>query len=202
MTNFLDIYTLKRLCVNSPRIHGNGFIQLDIGENYRVNFWGHKDIPKQDVDTSIHDHEFDFISVILKGYLLNTKYDKVIGNTHKVYVPKISEGHNTKLIYTKTDTAIRESEVEQIFFVDILDLKTKKSYYMLAGELHQTQAFKPAVTLMKKIPKPSFIKKHSATVLVKAGERPDNKFDRHSYENDFIWDLIEKIINHTEVNIQ
>lgn len=201
MGSFLDMDTLLGLAIEDPRVHGNGFIQLDLGENYRVNFWGHKDIPKQEVDTGIHDHAYDFISCILKGSIFNTRYEKEIGKTHKVYVPQVAEGHDTKLIDTKTTTAIRESQVEHICFDDIPDCLTTKSYYMLAGELHKTEAFEPAVTLMKKIPKPKFIQKHSASVLVKWGERPDNQFDRHAFNHDDTWALIETIIKHEGLKV-
>jgi hypothetical protein len=40
---------------NYPRVHGNGFIQLDLPDGKRLHVWD-EDIPRQKVNTSMHDH--------------------------------------------------------------------------------------------------------------------------------------------------
>jgi hypothetical protein len=47
-----------------PRVHGNGFIQVDLTADTRLHVWGDKRIPRQNVYTPIHDHVFGFESTI------------------------------------------------------------------------------------------------------------------------------------------
>ena len=46
----------------SPRVHGNGFIQVDLTHDTRLHVWGDKRIPRQNTYTPIHDHVFGFKS--------------------------------------------------------------------------------------------------------------------------------------------
>ena len=46
-----------------PRVHPNGFIQLDISPRKRFHIWAHPDIPqsgREDKEEDIHDHVFGF----------------------------------------------------------------------------------------------------------------------------------------------
>ncbi len=54
---------------SEPRIHGNGFIQVDLDELHRLHLWDVM-IPRQSVDSSIHDHAFGFESRTLQGMLV------------------------------------------------------------------------------------------------------------------------------------
>ena len=56
-----------------PRLHGNGFIQLDLNGKDRLHVW-HPDLPKQEFPTPIHDHKFSFKSHILYGELTHIEY--------------------------------------------------------------------------------------------------------------------------------
>lgn len=47
-----------------PRVHGNGFIQLDVTPRTRLHFWS-PEIPRQKVATPIHDHVFGFVSYVI-----------------------------------------------------------------------------------------------------------------------------------------
>ena len=43
---------------SEPRLHGNGFIQLDLGDDQRLHIWSPDLPPAQRVSTQIHDHQF------------------------------------------------------------------------------------------------------------------------------------------------
>jgi len=57
-----------------PRVHGNGFVQLDLTERSRLHIWGDPRIPKQKVATPIHDHVFGFESTIIVGRVISLTY--------------------------------------------------------------------------------------------------------------------------------
>src|SRR5665213_567737 len=61
-----------------PRVHGNGFIQLDVDPVTRIHFWGHHEIPRAKPMTPVHDHVFDFTSAVTKGWVLNINYDSCL----------------------------------------------------------------------------------------------------------------------------
>lgn len=42
---------------SEPRIHGNGFLQIDLDPLRRMHVWDHR-WPRQIRDSSIHDHAF------------------------------------------------------------------------------------------------------------------------------------------------
>ncbi len=56
-----------------PRVHGNGFIQLDLTDRTRLHVW-HPSVPRQKVATQIHDHVFSFESCCIVGRLINVVY--------------------------------------------------------------------------------------------------------------------------------
>ncbi len=56
------------------RVHGNGFIQIDISSLTRVHVFGHPLIPRQLTPTPIHDHRFGFHSMVLAGCLVNVDW--------------------------------------------------------------------------------------------------------------------------------
>src|SRR5512146_542220 len=62
-------YLQSRTTDYSPRVHGNGFIQLDITPTVRLHLWGDARIPRQRVATTIHDHAFGFTSRVVLGSL-------------------------------------------------------------------------------------------------------------------------------------
>jgi virulence-associated protein VagC len=85
-----------------PRVHGNGFMQLDLSPRVRLHVWGDERIPRQTKPTPIHDHTFGFTSLILRGGLKNIRYDaeSVARNeqpTHQGYQAVVRQGEDTVL---------------------------------------------------------------------------------------------------------
>lgn len=81
-----------------PRVHPNGFIQLDLeapaderwhegkqaghsGADLRLHVWNPPgvDLPHQDTVNEIHDHVFDMRSTVVRGELTQRLYEFVIG---------------------------------------------------------------------------------------------------------------------------
>jgi hypothetical protein len=165
-----------------PRVHGNGFIQLDISPIVRLHVWNHPGIPQQRTPTTIHDHRFGFTSVILRGKMLNRVYHEHLGiaPTHAVYESQPRIGEDTELTNTGLSTGL-------VFWGD-QHLHVGESYIMRAGEIHESLPQGFTVTMMMK---------HGASegnpgrVFVPNGVIPDNCFDRnHAASPAKLWEII------------
>lgn len=178
-----------------PRVHGNGFIQLDLTERSRLHIWGDPRIPKQKIPTPIHDHVFGFKSTIIVGELLNVIYDVKINKddgTWKIYVPQIREGEDTILIPT--------DEWANIVGVDSDDFVSasrypKTVYKMRPFVFHETFTEEPAATIIIK-DGPTQVQgfPHLPRVLVPPGHEPDNDFNRYAADEDMLWLIIEQTL--------
>lgn len=115
--NFSDLKALE----HQPRIHPNGFIQLDIvpGKT-RLNVWVPEGVFCGSRAHPIHNHSYDISSRILKGALTNLTYldrwatpahathilhtaSKVPGTQNETVLVPIPKGY-TRLVSQKADT--------------------------------------------------------------------------------------------------
>lgn len=187
--NLLTESKLLRLAVNPPRVHGNGFIQLDLGPGFRVNFWNHPSIPRQKVDTGMHDHAFSFISEVLKGRMINHRVKPAMGTSYRVYHPEARDGEDTQLVPSGLLCELAPTRNETV--------GQGGSYHMLAGEVHWTEPVGQTITLMRSIKATGklteFLK--PPRVFVAADAEPDNEFNRNSFSVSDLWDIIEEMIN-------
>lgn len=186
-----------------PRVHGNGFIQLDLAldehseypGDVRLHVWGDPRIPRQKVASTIHDHIFTFQSEIVIGKLVNVKYavytETKTGN-YKVYEPFVREGQDTGLADTKRVVFAKPSGFELI----AAELGYNTTYSMKAGEYHETMADRPAATIMSKVG-PSQVEAANAGlpvakphVLVPVGREPNNDFKRNGFDESLLWEII------------
>jgi len=67
-------YQYLRSLGNEPRLHPNGFIQLDIDDRTRLHVWTEKPLTEHISKNRIHDHVFDFRSTVICGSVIDTKY--------------------------------------------------------------------------------------------------------------------------------
>lgn len=171
-----------------PRVHGNGFIQLDLTERSRLHIWGDPRIPRQKVSTPIHDHVFGFTSRIIIGRLINVVYtikSHMFGE-YRIYVPEIQEGENTILKPTKTRVIAEPITVNMITWG-----YGSTGYGMKAGDLHETFAPDgPAATIMIKDDTLK-IENVLPRVLVPVTKVPDNDFNRYDADEDMLWRIIK-----------
>lgn len=167
-----------------PRVHGNGFIQLDLNQWQRAHFWGHPAIPCQRMPSPIHNHRFNFASAIMKGALTNVVYRPVWRDEglFSEWRPEAREGEDTVLHLTG-----RRCDLH------VFDTHTyHRSYFANGVDLHETIVHEPTVTIMTKVesgPPPA----STPTVLVRGFHEPDNEFDRNQFDSHTLWGLIELI---------
>jgi hypothetical protein len=175
-----------------PRVHGNGFIQLDVNDHQRFHFWGHPGIPRQARPSPIHNHVFDFHSHVLKGCVTNVVYDPVWRDdglySEWQAVPDPRPGHHSS---TLQRTGRR---CDLFVFKPGLNV-CRTSYAAVGADFHETLVHEPSVTCITKTgptlqqrpngPKPS--------VLMYGFDEPDNTFDRHGFADAMLWDLIWEV---------
>lgn len=175
-----------------PRVHGNGFIQLDLDERSRLHIWGDPEIPRQKVPTPIHDHVFGFESLLLVGRMINIRYDwcaRVWGDM-EIHMVECREGSDTKLNPTGEFGYPKPSKVQ------VVEWATREwRYQMLPFCFHESIVTEPTVTIIKKAaPTLQQGAVHTPRVLVSRHHTPDNDFDRHSFDEDMLWRIIERTL--------
>lgn len=165
--------TIRRLLksdLRNPRVHPNGFIQLDLTDRRRLHLW-HREIPRQKTRTPLHDHVFDMQSSVLSGRMINIEYTiaftcGVDDADLKVYEPNPDVGG-------LVETGERAVELRR----DLTLHEAGSSYSVHRGEFHESIPAGPAVTVIKKSNIAS--NGQSPCVLIPQGREPDNSFDRY-----------------------
>lgn len=174
----------------NPRVHPNGFIQLDLepvpeswhashqrghsGASRRLHIWNPVgiDLPRQHTHNEVHDHVFDMHSLIMYGCLTQHLFGLEIGTdepaTHEMY----------RAVYEKNS----DSRLMSIGIVGVLDryqsftIMDGQSYTQPAFTFHDSAPSGLVVTVMTK----QTIHDGEAHVLCPIGVEPDNDFDRAS----------------------
>jgi len=169
-----------------PRVHGNGFIQLEITDRTRIHVWPYKDdrLKVQQTYTGIHSHRFSFTSLILQGALLHKRYEFILGGSgkYRLWVPDKKEGLAPTEIYGDL------KPTGQVLH------RAGDVYTMEAGEIHEAEPYDgPAVTFMTKIP--SGWEVYPPVIVILKDEKPDNDFDRDlSNDPKVLWEIIKELI--------
>jgi hypothetical protein len=181
--------TLAQYDRRIPRVHGNGFIQLDLTPDgkKRLHIW-HDDIPRQEVATPIHDHVFDLKSDVLFGTLIHEELDAVEDpeGTHVVYRAAQVEG-------TQNTILLPDEGRVRLDVAQRLVLGTGSTYKFPAWHLHQTDYRGLTVTVMDKLNAPADYGR--PRVLVEVGSEPDNDFHRDAFDPVMLWSIIERVLD-------
>lgn len=171
-----------------PRVHGNGFIQLDLTPLVRLHIWGHPDIPRQEVSTPVHDHAFGFTSRILMGALTNRRYRWVqtsVGD-HEVHVVNIRDREDTTLHGTGEYGRL-EQESERSYL-------SGHRYTMHPGDIHESIAEELTVSVIRKTGPTLSQGGPTPRVFVRRGLQPDNTFHRYQLDPEKLWAIIANVL--------
>ncbi len=174
-----------------PRVHPNGFLQLDLEPDRmstgrpiakrRLHIFDDR-LPRQSVRTPIHDHIFDMSSFVIKGTVLNDTY--VILDDEKgdleVYQAQAAKCTETNLVPTGRRCTLR----------------LKHTHYVYAGETYNFPALAFHDSRHKGVTA-TIMSKHGTVeatprVLVPVDAEPDNSFSREEQDIDALWALIEE----------
>lgn len=166
------------------RVHGNGFLQLDLPGQNRLHIFSHPDLPAQRQSTHIHDHRFGFKSQILRGRLANICYrvEASRAPTHRVYSAVPRNGEDTVL----KDTGF----VGQLVAIMAEVYQAGDSYKMWPKVFHETMTNELTVTFMAK----NETTDHAPRVLAPIGARPDNDFTRYDVDPLTLWAIVKDAV--------
>jgi hypothetical protein len=162
-----------------PRVHGNGFIQLEMTKRIRLHVWPGpgQELKKQKVHTGIHTHRFNFRSAVIKGEVLHKEFNFQFhrDGTHRLYSPTANE----RLAPT--------NKVGDLFLKRSTIITEGQEYTFAAGLFHETIANDSSITLMEK----TDVFDIPVYVACPVDEEPDNIFDRDEDNPDrALWAMI------------
>lgn len=180
-----------------PRVHNNGFVQLDLTPSRRLHVWGHLDIPIAREKAFVHDHIFGFRSWALVGKLTNVTYDLDFNrNDFEIYTPTVTNGYDSVLKPTGIFCGLKVKHTDTIAQKGNPD-NLSDSYDIEPYVFHETFVSEPTATV---------IEKHGLTlaqnpngpcprVLVPVGEKPDDEFSRYSTDVEKLWKIIDEVLD-------
>lgn len=193
------------------RVHPNGFIQLDLipvaedwhasyqqghsGATLRLHIWNPPDheLPHQETVNEVHTHVFDMHSNVIVGTLEQWRFGFMMGA--EKYLSMIQ--HDLyRAVYNKTsDSRLEFTGISgRLIDLDQFAVHRGQSYTQQAFTFHDSQPSphdKCVVTVMEK----TEVHKGDAYVLCRAGEPPDNSYDRAAAASeDFLWSAVEAAI--------
>ena len=169
-----------------PRVHGNGFVQLDLTDRQRLHIWGDPRIPRQSIPSTIHDHTFSFTSKVYVGQIVHREITlfptPYATGAYEMYQAVTNKGEDTRLIKgeQRYDAIITAERLLRVG--DTYTFEARKFHETIAPWLCVTVIDKDGPTLAQGGPNPN--------VLVPFGLEPDNTFDRYQTRSDFLWEVI------------
>lgn len=191
----------------NPRVHPNGFIQLDLlppdpepqkghsGGAMRLHVWNPPgfSLPHQGTVNEVHDHIFDMHSTVVRGTLIQQLYELIDerelerdsgGPTHEKY--RAVYGAKSSSTLQPTGERGKLVLVKEFAVVEI------GTYEQPAFTFHNSVAGDgTVVTIMRK----RKVYDGEPTVICEIGEPPDNDFDRtKAAPYDLLWQAIDASI--------
>lgn len=179
-----------------PRLHPNGFVQLDLNEEAteRFHVWPALGIAAQKTRHPIHDHAFDMQSTVLLGSLTNVLYSHTLHDSRtEVWI----KGPDTYRIYTAKKIGPEETVLEPTYVAARLREISRitygpfETYEMSKSLLHDSVATGLTATVMRKLNQSG---EYHPSVFVPIGVKPDNEFRRESLPEEELWRHIEAAV--------
>jgi len=180
------------MCGRQLRVHGNGFVQLDLDDGTtRLHVWD-ESVPRQAVATPVHDHVFAMRSTVLCGKLIHTELDALPPRPHdtarslySVHTARQEEGtQNTRLLPTGEVVRLRQRRR--------LALLPGQTYEFPAREFHTSGHRGLTATVMEKVDAPGSYGR--PRVLVPLLQEPDNDFHRDGHDQAALRALVDRAL--------
>jgi hypothetical protein len=172
-----------------PRVHPNGFIQLDLNDEHsmRLHVWPVAELPdRQKTRHPIHDHSFDMVSTVLTGKLINESIVFLTAANHPSLIPNHQEYRGVKI--GQEETVLRPTgNYGSLTTMSFQDILPGQSYRVPAKTFHNSIAEGLTATLMSKLDGEPY----NPRVLVPVGVHPDNEFRREQTKPEILWEQIE-----------
>jgi len=187
----LPNYEELRALSSVPRLHPNGFIQLDLvpNQSIRLHVWPDEELRAQKTRHPIHDHSFDMTSEILTGGLTNliyefqaTEYNKQITLYRAKRLPDSQETILAPAIM-KMNTGYLRLRHADIYYPG-------SKYSLSKFILHDSIPHGLTATMMTK----TRVSDYSPLVAIPKGIEPDNDYRRDSVDPEILWSFISRAI--------
>lgn len=151
-----------------PRIHPNGFIQLDVDDVTRLHVWPDVQL-RPPVPFAIHDHSFTFYSRVIEGAIVNRVWmvEPDAAGPFEVYRAQMVGVVDTRLQPT--------GERVSVWMLMEDALPTGVGYVLPMRVYHDTTWRGLAATIMTKL---DVDESHPPRVLVSTSGKPDYRDDR------------------------
>lgn len=175
--------------VARPRVHGNGFIQLDLTRRRRLHVWGDPRIPRQSIPSTIHDHTFSFTSVVFGGQLVHRCIDLIEdpNGAYEMYQAVCNHGEDTRLVKSSSRFNATVTAEHLLRIGETYQFEARRFHETIAPWLCVTVIDKDGPTLAQGGPNPN--------VLVPTGWQPDNTFDRYQVAAEHLWKIIHDALS-------
>ncbi len=191
MLNPVFLPTLAELAsqCDEPRVHPNGFIQLDLDAVHRLHVW-HPRLPyRQKTFHTVHDHVFGFTSEIFSGRIVNIEYDVIrndLHGTHYMAQAECISPNESILVGAPQPFHYQLKECNTIV------VQPGDQYEFKAFRFHEILFGEPSLTIIRKDGLTTAAQGNSQkpTVMIPRGVEPDNEFRRDNVNTDILWELI------------
>lgn len=179
-------YEYLRNLGNKPRVHPNGFLQLDIAEGKKLHIWPDVPFKTVDVETPMHDHTFSFTSTVILGELKHTIYDLVEAEEglYRLYTVFPYKAIDREDPFSLLDDKRYNMEIREE-----ITIKAGETYSFEAFEFHSSHAKGLTATLIITHP---FDKSRKARVTCRHDQYPQF-FKRDQFDEEFLWSIIRKV---------
>lgn len=163
-----------------PRVHPAGFAQLDVPGGRHLHVWC-DGLPRQAGNDGVHDHVFDLVSQVVCGQLVQQlfRFEDDPAGSHRLLVARYA---------TKFDAALEDAGVRgRLVRTGARVISPGESYTQPAFSFHvSVPARLPLVTVMTK----TAVHPGQPRICVTDGVNVDQAFDRHAFDEAWLWDLI------------
>jgi hypothetical protein len=163
-----------------PRLHPNGFVQLDLnaGGTVRLHVWPDTRLP-QLPGAEIHDHVFDMMSHRLLGRLENVRYELVPASEGAYGVARAR--------YANKNSSSLEVTGERGHLVEV-ERDDRAHYFLPAFELHSTHWSGLTATIIEQVK----VHPGSPRVLFRGDAPVRTELARDAASREVLWRFIHR----------
>jgi hypothetical protein len=186
-----DIRAMKKAGAK-PRVHPNGFVQLDLTEdgNTRLHVWPIPPLAAQKTHPYhlVHDHKFEMSSTVICGRLENILYDfdPHPKGDYLRYEARYPRSRHDTLLFPTDETGFLLSRS-----VSSHTPQMEPTYHLPLQTLHTTFVHGLTATIMQSH---AFVSGYKPRVFCPTWVKPDNKYDRFAYDPKMLWGFIEDAV--------
>lgn len=174
-------------------LHGLGFVQVQLPASQRLHVW-HPELPRRHCfeHSAIHNHRFDFTSLVLTGTQINIEYADLrpgaVGGENPTHMLYLHEGARTANGGRPWVPYCKAAMVETYR----MEIHAGHIYRMKAYDFHCTEpgGDGKVATIMTK----RWEGQEGAMSSCLIGVEPDGDFDRYQWSPSQLWEIVSDVL--------